>query len=103
MTKSSTGTKKPLVGGEAPFVLSEALPKLVWHILREEYVDMAELLKDNVKAERRLAAEGGMAPMLTAVVVPAHPGKTKELLAYQALVVSEAVYSGPLPLSHVIL
>ena len=70
--------------------------KLVWHILWEEYVDMAELLKDNVKAERRLAAEGGMAPMLTAVVVPAHPGKTKELLAYQALVVSEAVYSGPL-------
>ena len=34
--------------------------KLVRRILRAEYVDMAELLKDNIEAERRrLAAEGG--------------------------------------------
>ncbi len=39
---------------EGPFVLSEALPvvpsKLVRRILRAEYVDMAELLKDNMEA-----------------------------------------------------
>ena len=52
----------PGTGEVAPFVLSKALPvvsgKLVRHILRAEYVDMAELLKDNMEAERRGAAEG---------------------------------------------
>ena len=49
-----------------PFILGEALPlvpaKLVKRILRGEYIDMAELLKDNVEAERRRLAsteEGG--------------------------------------------
>ena len=49
------GTVKPPVRVEAPFVLSEMLPvvsaKLVRHILRAEYVDMAELFKDNMEAE----------------------------------------------------
>ena len=39
------------------FVLSEALPvvlvKLVKRIVKGEFVDMAELLKDNMEAERR--------------------------------------------------
>ncbi len=43
-----------------PFVLGEALPvvpaKMVKRILKGEFVDMAELLKDNVEAERRRAA-----------------------------------------------
>ena len=48
---------------EGPFVLSEALPvvpaKLVKRILkRGELVDMVELLKDNMEAERRFVAEG---------------------------------------------
>ncbi len=45
-----------------PFVLSEALPvvpgKLVQRIQKGEYVEMAELLKDNMEAERRRAAAG---------------------------------------------
>ena len=40
-----------------PFILSEGLPpvlhKLVSRIQREEYVDMAELLRDNLEAQRR--------------------------------------------------
>ena len=43
----------------SPFVLSEALPvvpaKLVRRILKGKYVDMAELLSDNLEAERRRA------------------------------------------------
>ena len=39
-----------------PFIMSEALPvvpgKLVKRIRKGEYIDMAELLKDNVEAER---------------------------------------------------
>ena len=49
-----------------PFILGEALPvvpaKLVKHMQRAEYIDMAELLKDNIEAERRRLAsveEGG--------------------------------------------
>ena len=40
-----------------PFVLNEALPvvpaKLVKKILKGEFIDMCELLKDNIEAERR--------------------------------------------------
>ena len=47
-------------GENNPFVLSEALPvvpaKLVRRIRRGEFVDMAELLKDNMEVERRRAA-----------------------------------------------
>ena len=43
-----------------PFILGEALPivptKLAEDILRGEYIDMAELLKDNIEAERRRLA-----------------------------------------------
>ena len=103
---------------ETMFVLSEALPvipaKLVRRILRAEYVDMAELLKDNMEAERRrMQAEGGGTHphfsgrqsrrevpdilswlqcfgLYAAVVSSRFPEKTKELLAYQTLMITEA-------------
>ena len=103
---------------EKMFILSEALPvipaKLVRRILRAEYVDMAELLKDNIEAERRRAqlANGGTPiqvagrqtrrevpdvlswaqcfGMYTAVVGSRFPEKVKELLAYQTTIISEA-------------
>ncbi len=51
-----------------PFVLGESLPvvpaKLVKRILKGEYIDMAELLRDNVEAERRRVSrnEGSQVP-----------------------------------------
>ena len=51
-------TPKKIEGSvESAFILSEALPvvpaKLFKRIQKAEYVDMAELLKDNMEAERR--------------------------------------------------
>ena len=51
-------TPKKIEGSvESAFILSEALPvvpaKPVKRIQQAEYVDMAELLKDNMEAERR--------------------------------------------------
>ena len=62
--KPAVVPEKSSEGVDSPFILSEALPvvsaKLVRRILRGEYIDMAELLKDNMEAERRrLSAEGG--------------------------------------------
>jgi len=96
----------------SPFVLSEALPvvpgKLVQRIQRGEFVDMADLLKDNVEAERRrLAAGDGKAGRLgrrevpdieswlqcfsayAAVVCAKFPRKARELWAYQAFIIAE--------------
>ncbi len=103
---------------EGAFFLSEALPvvpaKLVRRILRAEYVDMAELLKDNMEAERRrwqqegASSQGPFMGRVTrreipdvlswlqcfttyaAVVTARYPEKTRELLAYQAMIISEA-------------
>ena len=100
-----------------PFVLGEALPvvpaKLVKRILRGEYIDMAELLRDNMEAERRRAAvesETGQGQVgqrigrreipdimswvqcfsaYAAVLVSKYPEKAKELLAYQTLMVGK--------------
>ncbi len=115
VVKPSPSKDEALEDAEGPFILSEALPvipaKLVRRILRPEYVDMAELLKDNMEAERRkLAAEAGShftrreVPdilswiqcfnMYMAVVVSKYPGKTKEMLAYQALIVGESRRGG---------
>ncbi len=101
-----------------PFMLSEALPvvpaKLVRRIHRGEFVDMAELLKDNMEAERRRAALGGESStshgmkrvgrrevpdllswlhcysLFTAVVCESHPEKVREMWAYQATMIAEA-------------
>ena len=47
-----------------PFIVGEGHPavpaKLVAKIQRGEYVDMAELLKDNIKAERRRSPQEGL-------------------------------------------
>ena len=103
-------------GGEAgvdsrPFVLGEALPvvpaKMVRCIHKGEF-DMAELLKDNIEAERRAAGnEAGQGPRVSrqevpdfeswlqcfsayaAVICSRYPQKTRELWAYQALMISE--------------
>lgn len=108
--------------GEAPpkqFILSEGLPpvpaKLVGRILKGEFVDMAELLRDNLEALRR----GGLHDSATsgepssstsrprrevpdllswvqcfgiymAVVASRYPERVKKLLAYQTLIVWEA-------------
>ena len=100
-----------------PFVLSETLPvvpaKLVKKITRGEFVDMAELLKDNIEAERRrLALEGEFSQghigqamcrrevpdlmswlqcfsLYAAVVASKFPDKARELWAYQATMISE--------------
>ena len=97
----------------SPFVLSEALPvvpaKLVRRILKGEYVDMAELLSDNLEMERRRAlSEGGEGgprvgrrevpdllswlkcfSLYAAIVASRYPEKTRDLWAYQALMIEE--------------
>ena len=109
--------KKPLP--PPPFILGEGLPvvppKLVAKIQRGEYIDMAELLKDNIEAERRRSASAGgvVASILAStrpirreipdllgwiqcfgtyanVLAEAHPNITKGLWAYQTFIVREA-------------
>ncbi len=112
------GRKEKKEKPDSIFVLSEALPvvssKLVCRILRAEYVDMAELLKDNMEVERRRMQMDGGGPhphyptrqarreipdllswvqcfgIYAAVVASRYPEKTKELLAYQTMMISEA-------------
>ncbi len=105
---TSVGKPKSAV---SPFILSEALPvvpaKLVKKIVRGEFVDMAELLWDNMEAERRRANGEGKSTlprrrevpdilswlqcfsMYAAVVGVQYPEKMKDLLAYQALIIAE--------------
>ena len=62
----AAGSGDPRIAAKAedlhPYIISEALPvvpgKLVRRILSGEYVDMAELLKDTVEAERRRLLSG---------------------------------------------
>ena len=107
---SGSGTKSA-----TPFILSESLPpipaKLVTKIQNGEFVDMAELLRDNIEADRRRSKDGGASGSATAhsrrevpdilswiqcfgtyacVVAAAKPEKTQQLLAYQTMVVREA-------------
>ncbi len=100
-----------------PFILGEALPvvpaKLVKRILKGDYVDMAELLKDNMEVERRRAqveGDGSQGQLMhrgnrreipdmlswlqcfslyAAVVGSRYPEKSQDLLAYQALMIGE--------------
>ena len=98
-----------------PFILIEGLPpvpyKLAEKILRGEFVDIAELLRDNLEAQRRAAtathstpasapwSRRGVPDLLSwvqcfgtymAAVVTKYPHRMKELLAYQTLIVREA-------------
>ena len=107
--------KKVEGSAESAFILSEALPvvpvKLVKRIHKAEYVDMAELLKDNMEAERRrMLSDSAFPPthftnrpvwreipdmlswlqcfsLYTAVVASKYPEKAK---AYQATLIGEA-------------
>ena len=88
-----------------PFIISSALPVVPVKLV---YVDMAELLRDNMEVERRRhATEGDGAgtssrreipdllswlhcfSLYAAVVCERYPNKARELWAYQALIVSE--------------
>lgn len=59
-TQPPPAKKQPL---PPPFIVGEGLPvippKLVAKINRGEFVDMAELLRDNIEADRRRAATAG--------------------------------------------
>ena len=56
-------SKKGSYNGTAPFVLGESLPvipaRLVRKILHGDFVDMAELLHDNMEVERRRSTVEG--------------------------------------------
>ena len=98
-----------------PFILGESLPpipaKLVAKIQKGEFVDMAELLRDNIEADRRRTKDSGAGGSATAqgwqevldilswiqcfgayacIVAAVQPEKTQQLLAYQTMVVWEA-------------
>lgn len=105
--------KEPKKAGEpAAFILGEALPvvpaRLVRKILNGEFVDMAELLRDNMEAERRRAGqekETGLRvgrreipdmlswlhcfSLYAAIIGSKYPEKMRELWAYQALMIGE--------------
>ena len=111
------GTKKAVEGTPKPFLLSEGLPpvpaKLVGRILRGEFIDMAELLRDNLEAQRRGALQESPSTsspsvgrprrevpdllswvqcfgVYTAVIASKHPDRIQKLLAYQTLIIREA-------------
>ena len=98
-----------------PFILSEGLPpipaKLTAKIRRGEFVDMAELLRDNLEAHRRGSLQDvssgesskrsrrEIPDVLSwvqcfgtyiVVVTSKHPEKLRQLLAYQTLIVRES-------------
>ena len=101
-----------------PFILGEALPvvpaKLVKRILKGEYIHMAELLKDNMEAERRrLTSEENSGTskgtrraipnllswlhcysLFAAIICSKYPEKSREMWAYQATLISEANQCG---------
>ena len=100
-----------------PFILSEALPvvppKLVKRIVRGDYIDIAEILSDNMELEcrRALAESEGIGNMkqsgrreipdtlswlhcfslYAAVLCTKYPGKAKQFWVYQALRIGDVV------------
>ena len=113
------GSKNPPVDGAAQtFVLSDGLApvpaKLVSKILKGEFVDMSELLRDNLEAERKgalLDPSEASSPSSTkcsrrevpdllswvqcfgtymAVIASQQPSRVMPLLAYQTLIIREA-------------
>ena len=122
--KTGGGAEQSKAAGEPPkktepkpFLLSEGLPpvpaKLVGRILKGNFIDMAELLRDNLEAERRGVFQDSAGSsssshgrtrrevpdllswvqcfgLYTAVVGSQHPDRALKLLAYQTLIVREA-------------
>ena len=115
-TPPSANSKETVVTPQQPLVLSEGLApvpaKLVDKIIRGDFVDMAELLRDNLEVQRRGSGQEEVAstaqpkkgrreiPDLLswvqcfgtymAVVASKRPDRVRELLAYQTLIVREA-------------
>ena len=110
-----TAPGKTQTAPDQPLVLGEGLPpvpaRLVGKIRRGEFLDMAELLRDNIEAERRRGSSADTArgaskgkwrevPDLLSwvqcfgayicVVANQHPKKLKELVAYQNTLIREA-------------
>ena len=111
-------TTKETESKATPFVLGEGIPpvpaRVVARIRKGEYIDMADLLRDNLEAERRSTVQGtfplarlGQSKPLRreipdvlswaqcfgvyiGVVVETQPERTKQLLAYQATILREA-------------
>ena len=101
---------------QQPFLLSKGLapvpPKLVTKIQNLEFVDMAELLRDNLEVQRQVASQDRWASTTgqstrnrrreildllswvscfgMAVLTGKHPQMIKPLLAYQTMIVREA-------------
>ena len=119
--ESITPNQPPVKEGEkssssetGAVVLGEGLPpvpaKLVAKILKEEFVDMAELLRDNIEAERRRCGSDTSSNqtrpprreipdilswlqcfgVFAGVVASKHPDRVPQLLAYQTTIVREA-------------
>ena len=112
---SSASSSRKTEDTTQTFTLGEGLPpvpaKLGARIQRGEFVDMAELLRDNIEAERRKASQdqgnsGGSNPrrrevpdllswiqcfgVYTCVVCEKSPERLRQLLAYQTMLVREA-------------
>ena len=104
---------KPQNEENTVFILGDTFPvvpaKLVKWILKGGFVDMAELLKDNMEAERRrlTCAEGvsSTSPqrelpdlsswlyyysLFAVIVCSKHPEKSQEMWAYQTMLIGEA-------------
>jgi hypothetical protein len=114
------GSQKKSVEAPNNFILSEGLPpvpaKLVGRILKGEFIDMAELLRDNLEAQRRgclqqdlsapaASSSGQSRPrrevpdllswvqcfgVYIAIMASKYPERIQKLLAYQALIIREA-------------
>ena len=114
--------KKPLKEEYKPFLLCDSLPavpaKLVKRILKGEYVEMSELLKDNLEADRRRSLIDAGCPahshmgqfsrreipdalswlycfgIYAAIICSRWPGKHGQLFAYQVLILNESRRGG---------
>ena len=114
--------KKPPKEEYKPFLLCDSLPavpaKLVKRILKGEYVEMSELLKDNLEADRRRSLIDAGCPahshmgqfsrreipdalswlycfgIYAAIICSKWPGKHRQLFAYQVLILNESRRGG---------
>ncbi len=109
--KGDTTVQKFQLGPTLPVVPA----RLVRCVLRGDYVDMAELTEDSLELELRRSTEGEkgkptplskLKPVVdpltwarsfclyTGIIVSAHPGKTRDLLAYLATLLAGAESGG---------
>lgn len=114
--KPEAGSKQGKEAEHQSFIVSEGLPpvpaKLVAKILRQEFVNMAELLQDNIEAERRRGKGDATCPgsshnpvrreipdilswtqafgVYVSVIASKYPGRVPQMLAYQTTLLREA-------------